>query len=1197
MKMIPTAEQKTIFKFVKDRPENILIEAFAGSGKCLGFNTPILMYDGSIKNVQDIVIGDQLMGDDSLPKDVLNTNIGSGELYKIIPMNGDEWICNDVHVLTIHNELSKKLMDIPLNELKYPKYPNGNYRYARLQRIGVEFSEKKMEIDPYLMGLWLGDGTKENGSPCITVHASETPILNYLKNIKYVNITPKFNEYVKNIYTVSLTTPNFNGRKVNNVLRDEFKKCLNNDGSFSIPDNYLRNSKINRLKLLAGIIDTDGNNAGKYYEIITKYKSFADDLLYLSRSLGFAAYCKPKSGTIKPLNFTGNYYRINISGSFEELPCLLERKICEPRLQIKSVLRTGFKTEAIGIGNYYGFTLNGNGRFLLGDFTITHNTTTIVEAVKLLPSSLAITFLAFNKHIKEELSLKLPEYVKCYTTYGLGYAAIMRKYKNKIKFDELKIDKIIQKKAKSWSLSDNIKNESDKYIYFGQIKRLVDACRLTLTLKPEYVPYISDRYDIGLNKPEDMKRVLKVLDAATNDRLTFDYTDMVYLPAVDNSIWMFPQDVVFVDECLPKDSYISTEMGKLKIYTLFNKFNKNETLPMVTTFNEESKIFEYKKIKNIWCNGIKNVHYVMLGGKRKLKSTVNHRFLTDNGWKRLDELKIGDAIISNYNDQPYHEFLNESQKEIFIGSIIGDGHLDALSEHINRIRVIHGANQLEYIKWKASFFDLALTHILENGFSKKLAHTFGTQGFFINTDKERAINELTAKSLAIAWMDDANINKNNYLSSRLYSYANDLNLITKLSDAILNKFGIASKIKNSNSSSTGILYYFLTFNKENTIKISKLISPFIHKSMDYKIMPEHRLNISENNWRKSEKSNIGCCVVTKEHTFYKSENVYDISVEDNHNFIITSKSMGIKKSVAGGYGIVAHNCQDMNRCQIRIIEKILKKDKVTGKTVGRLIAVGDYFQGIYGFNFSDDKSFQWFRDYKNTSILPLSYSFRCAKNIILKANEIVPDIKALETAPEGTVREGSILKEAESGDFVLCRTTAPLIRLFFELLVQHKKAVIKGKDIGDGLIEMIKDHKTIDKMIYYWETKLFNMKRDLAATQMLNPEKHTGYVALEDKVLTLTFLGRLSQDIIDLKAKISMIFSDDNGDGIILSTIHKAKGSEANRVFIARPDLMPLPCSRGWQMAQEKNLAYVAITRAKHELIYDNEWTDEKMED
>jgi len=484
----------------------------------------------------------------------------------------------------------------------------------------------------------------------------------------------------------------------------------------------------------------------------------------------------------------------------------------------------------------FNFVKNRPESILIEAFAGSGKTTTIVEAVKLLPESLKITFLAFNKHIKEELSLKLPEHVKCYTTYGLGYSAIMRKYKDKIKFDEFKIDKLIQKKAKSWVLSDNIKDESDKYLYFNQIKRLVDACRLTLTMKPEYVPYISDRYDIGLHKPEDIKRALKILDAASTDRTTFDYTDMVYLPAIDNSIWMFPQDVVFVDEV-----------------------------------------------------------------------------------------------------------------------------------------------------------------------------------------------------------------------------------------------------------------------------------------------------------------------------------------------------------------------QDVNRCQIKIIEKILKKDKVTGKTIGRLIAVGDYYQGIYGFNYSDDKSFQWFRDYKGIETLKLSYSFRCAKNVILKANEIVPDILALETAPDGLVRQGSVLAEAASGDFVLCRTTAPLIRLFFELLIQHKKAVIKGTDIGIGLVNMIGEIKTVDKLIYHWETKLFNMKREISATGVINPELHSGYVALEDKVLTLTFLGRLSKDIIDLKLKISMIFSDENGDGIILSTVHKAKGSEADRVFIVRPDLMPLPNSRGWQAAQEQNLMYVAYTRAKTELIFDMEWSDEKI--
>lgn len=285
-------------------------------------------------------------------------------------------------------------------------------------------------------------------------------------------------------------------------------------------------------------------------------------------------------------------------------------------------------------------------------------------------------------------------------------------------------------------------------------------------------------------------------------------------------------------------------------------------------------------------------------------------------------------------------------------------------------------------------------------------------------------------------------------------------------------------------------------------------------------------------------------------------------------------------------------CQDLNRCQIRIIEKVLKKDKMSGKTIGRLIAVGDFFQGIYGFNGADEKSFEWFEKFPNTKVLPLSVSFRCSKEVIKKAQEIVPDIKALDSAPDGCVRSGSVLTEAESGDFVLCRTTLPLVKLFFEFLGKNKKAIIKGSDIGIHLIELIGTIPTLEKLKEFWETELSNYRRDLKASGILNPLEHSGYSTLQDKVTTLLFLAQLATNITDLKVKINAIFTD-KIEGICLSTVHKIKGLEANRVFIVRPDLLPLPNARSWQYVQEKNLEYVAYTRAKLELIFDNDWTDE----
>ena len=168
----------------------------------------------------------------------------------------------------------------------------------------------------------------------------------------------------------------------------------------------------------------------------------------------------------------------------------------------------------------------------------------------------------------------------------------------------------------------------------------------------------------------------------------------------------------------------------------------------------------------------------------------------------------------------------------------------------------------------------------------------------------------------------------------------------------------------------------------------------------------------------------------------------------------------------------------------------------------------------------------------------------------------------------------------------------PLVKLFFEFLTQRKKAIIKGSDIGVHLIELIGKINNIDKLIGFWEAELQSFRKDLKKEGVLNPNDHSGYTALEDKVMTLLFLARISDSVMDLKHKIKSIFTDEI-QGIVLSTVHKIKGLEANRVFIIRPDLLPMQTPKAWQHIQEKNLQYVAYTRAKLDLIFDREWIDE----
>lgn len=476
----------------------------------------------------------------------------------------------------------------------------------------------------------------------------------------------------------------------------------------------------------------------------------------------------------------------------------------------------------------------GSGNILVEAYAGSAKTFTAIESLKYAPEDKKKIFTAFNSHIRDELKTKVPSDVKVQTLHGIGYGGIIRKYKD-VEFEEFKIDRIINKKRKKWYLENEFNSEEDIKDYLKNIKKIVDLCRVTVTTKKSYVPFLCEKYGIKYSSDKDIKRVFMILEECMNDVHHVDYTDMVFLPAIDKKIFLIPYDIVYVDEI-----------------------------------------------------------------------------------------------------------------------------------------------------------------------------------------------------------------------------------------------------------------------------------------------------------------------------------------------------------------------QDLNKAQQLMLNKIVKKDRKTGKQIGRLILIGDINQSIYSFAGVNDKTFDWYREIPNTKHLTLSTTFRCGKKIVKHAQEYVPNIKPLDSAIDGVVREGDVINEATNGDFVLCRTTIPLVKLFFYFLLKEKKAIIRGTDIGVSLIDMIGNAKTIDELKTNLNNVLDNYKNKLLSKGIINVDEDSTYVALEDKITTILFISRLSKDINDLKLKIESIFSDEL-EGIVLSTVHKSKGLEADRVFIVRPDLLPMKKGKkAWEFQQEKNLKYVAITRAKKELIYDNEWTDEK---
>lgn len=285
--------------------------------------------------------------------------------------------------------------------------------------------------------------------------------------------------------------------------------------------------------------------------------------------------------------------------------------------------------------------------------------------------------------------------------------------------------------------------------------------------------------------------------------------------------------------------------------------------------------------------------------------------------------------------------------------------------------------------------------------------------------------------------------------------------------------------------------------------------------------------------------------------------------------------------------ILVDEAQDLNALQREFVLRMRARG-------GRILWVGDPNQSIMGFAGADVNSFYQIRQRTNATPMPLSISYRCPLSHVKLAQELVPEIEARPGAPEGSIdiiSESKLITMAQGEDMILCRRTAPLVKMALKFIGAGKPARVRGQDgFGKGLSLMV---DTIFKVTNCsFKTFEKGMKKyQKQEVERLQTRENSGSLieTLNDKcaaILAIYNNGR-AHDEASFKREIEILF-EDSAASIILSTVHRAKGLEANRVFILQPESMPLQWEKQqpWEFEQELHIKYVAHTRAKQSMYF-----------
>ncbi len=387
----------------------VIVAARPAMGKCLGKGTRVMMYDGTLKKVEEVKVGDLLMGDDSTPRRVLSLARGREMMYWIRQNKGIDYRVNESHILSLKRSRNEgghthgEVLNISVKEYleKSDKFKSNYKGY----KVAVDFPAREVPVDPYFLGVWLGDGRCDD----VRIATEDKEIVEFLETYAAkIGLSLQVYAYENKCPIYAVT----NGKHIDVRQNFSLQKLLREMGLLEnkrIPQLYLSNDRRVRLELLAGLVDSDGYYDDKYHviEITQKNRQLAEDIKLLVDTLGFRTSLTAKKASIRDRGYESEVYRVRIVGDLDEIPVKIPRKKPRPRKAARDVRHTGIRVEPDKVDDYYGFVLDGNHLFLLEDGTVTHNTALVLNmALRAIERGEGVAFFSLEMPA-EQLMLRM----------------------------------------------------------------------------------------------------------------------------------------------------------------------------------------------------------------------------------------------------------------------------------------------------------------------------------------------------------------------------------------------------------------------------------------------------------------------------------------------------------------------------------------------------------------------------------------------------------------------------------------------------------------------------------------------------------------------------------------------------------------------------------------------------------------------